>query len=720
MLSRVRATGPPAPVSPLIGRSAELTGLLGALAEGRRLITLAGPGGVGKSRLLVEVGIRYTGPRQLVYTAMSGLTSSTPEELAEAVGMANGVAAGRRGPLDALIHALVDGSWLLLIDEAEWVVDPLTIVLTSILDHCPDVQILLTSRVPVDLTGELLIRIEPLECPDTTAETPAILQTPAVEFLRQRLIDRAVTVDTDPTSAALLATIARRVDGLPLALELAAGQASGRSLADIAVLVESPLDVSASGQPSNIRHRSLRDTLEWSVSRLDDDHRTVLRRLSVYVGHFDLADAAAVAGPIDNVDEIVRALARDALIHVERSGAVRLNFRLLRTVRDLAAEGLDQAELAAAQALHRRWHVGLARGSSVDLIAAVRENLDDYLEALRTAVDSRDTTTLADLTLTLIKFWQVAGGRGVGLRWIGRVLDSDVLSADERARVLTQRAALALHHDPAIVLADTEAAIPVLEARGDLPPTVTALSVRAWELYAQGLQDAAADLADRAVAVARSTSPDQLAGALAVAALIHVVTDRQGAAIGEIAEARTYLNTVGAAADRIATGSTVALAMVNLEQFDAALALLDTLEIPRPAEQPPPLFLLTRGWALLGAGAHPAALASFAGSVPTDVPHEVDRQNVESLLGAGCTLAALGHPAAMTMMAGALELVGRVDFPIPPALGRAVDRARRQVEDGPWLDCSGEPTQQLLSRLERKLAAIAAESRSAQGRSAAG
>ena len=214
--------------------------------------------------------------------------------------------------------------------------------------------------------------------------------------------------------------------------------------------------------------------------------------------------------------------------------------------------------------------------------------------------------------------------------------------------------------------------------------------------------------------------PDQLAGALAVAALIHVVTDRQDAAIGEIAEARTYLTTVAAPADRIATGSTVALAMVNLEQFDAALELLDTLGNPGPAEQPPPLFLLTRGWALLGAGAHPAALACFAGSVPTDLPHDVDRQNVESLLGAGCTLAALGHPAAMTMVAGALELVGRVDFPIPPALGRAIDRARRQVEDGPWLDCSGEPTQQLLHRLERKLAAIAAESRSAQGRSAAG
>ena len=715
----VSTTSLPAPVSPLIGRVRELTGLLDALADERRLITLIGPGGVGKSRLLIELGMRYTGPKTIVYTAMSGMSSRTPDELAETVGMAHGVLSAGRNPVDSLVNALAAGNWLLLIDEAEWVVDSLAPVVNRLLVECPGVQIVLTCRMPIDLIGELLIRIEPLECPDDDSDPAAILVTPAVAFLLQRLGDRAVVVDAEPVSAALLSRITRRVDGLPLALELAAGRASGRSLADIALLVESPLDVSASGLSGNVRHRSLRDTLEWSMSRLDDDHRTVLRRLSVYVGHFDLPAAAAVVGPIDDVGEIVRSLAREALIHVERSSASRLHFRVLRTVRDLALEGLGTEELAATQALHRRWHAGRWRGASVDLVVDVRDRVDDYLEALRTALESRDATTLADLTLTLTRFWQFAGGQAVGLRWIGRVLDSGVLSTGERARVLAQRAALALHHDAAIVLADTEAAIPVLEATGDTAPTVTALSVRAWELYAQGREDDAADLADRAVGVARSGGADQLPSALAIAALIHAVTDRKNAAIDEIAESREYLDGIAATADRVAIGSTLALALVNLERFTGALELLKTLANPELSEQPP-LFLLTRGWALLGSDSYLAALASFAGSVPADVPHVIDRQNVESLLGAGCTLAALGHPTAVTALAGALELVGRVDFPIPPALGRAVDRARQQVGHEPWPDDTEEPTAQLLDRLERNLAETARNLSSADSRSAAG
>ncbi len=473
----VTATSLPTPVNPLIGRGPELTRLFDTMADGRRLITLVGPGGVGKSRLLVELGMRYRGPKALVYTALSGLTANSSDELAEAVGVAHGVVTDRRDPLDALIHTLVDGSWLLLIDEAEWVIDPLVPVLTRILDRCPGVQVVLTSRMPLELFGELLIRIEPLECPDHDAAIAEIMAAPAVEFLVQRLNDRAVAVDAEPVSAALLSRIARRVDGLPLALELAAGQASGRSLADIALLFESPLDVPASGSPGNARHRSLRDTLQWSMGRLDADHATVLRRLSVYFGHFGLPDAAAVVGPIDNVGEIVRSLARDALIHIERSSASRLHFRLLRTVRDLASEGLVADELAATQALHRRWHAGRWRVASVDLVEDVRDRADDYLEALRTALEARDATTLADIALTLTQFWQFTGGQAVGLRWIGRVLDSDVLSSGERARVQAQRAALALHHDPPLVLADTALAIPLLEAAGETESSVTALSL---------------------------------------------------------------------------------------------------------------------------------------------------------------------------------------------------------------------------------------------------
>ena len=724
MPGSIGATGLPAPVSPLIGRVVELTGLQDALSAGQRLITIVGPGGVGKTRVLLELGMRHAGPKELVYTMMSGRFGLTADDLAEAIGVTDGARREGGGPLGALVDALSQRNLLLLIDEAEWVVESLAILAGAILASCPGVQIVTTSRIPLDVAGETLVAIEPLACPAKNAGIEAIRESAAVQFLMQRLSDRAVPVGIDGDTAALLASIADRVDGLPLALELAAGQATGRSLADVAMLIQSPLDVAAIQPPRNVRHRSLRDTLEWSMSRLEPSHRAVLRRLSVFVGPFELAAAKAVAGGGDSdvdVSQTVRSLARDALIHLERSSASRLTFRLLRTVRDLAAEGFEADELATTQALHRRWHAGRWRGTSVDLVVDVRERIDDYLEALRTALESRDTTTLADLTLTMAQFWQVVGGQAVGLRWIGRVLDSDVLTAGERARVQAERAALALHHDSVLVLADTAAAIPVLEATGDTSPTVTAMSVRAWELYAQGREDDAADLADRAVAVARAGSTDQLAGALAVAALIHAVTDRVEAATGEIAETRGHLDAVAAPADRITTGSTLALALVNLERFDAARDLLDALApAPLATDLSPPRYLLTRGWALLGSGSELAALSSFSGSVPAEVPHAIDRENVESLLGAGCALAALGHPTAMTMLAGALELVGRVDFPTPPALGRAVDRARRQVEQQNRPDVTGEATAVLLARLEGLLAEAMVQLRSAESRSASG
>ena len=718
----VSATSLPAPVSPLIGRVTELTGMLAALADERRLITLVGPGGVGKSRLLVELGTRYAGPKTVVYTALSGFSSQTPDELAETVAMAYGVPTAGRRPLDSLVRALADGDWLLLIDEAEWVVGSLAPVLTRLLGHCPGVQIVLTCRIPLDLTGEMLIRIEPFECPSGDSDAAAILATPAVQFLLQRLTDRAVVVDAEPVSAALLSRIVRRVDGLPLALELAAGQASGRSLADIALLVESPLDVSAAGPSGNVRHRSLRDTLEWSMSRLAADHRTVLRRLSVYVGHFDLPDAAAVVGPIDDVARIVRSLAREALIHVERSGASRLHFRLLRTVRDLALEELGSEELAATQFLHRRWHAARWRGSSVDVVVDVRDRIDDYLEALRTALDSRDATTLADLTLTLTEFWQFTGGQAAGLRWIARVLDSDVLSSGDRARVQAQRAALALHHDAPLVLTDTAVAIPVLEAAAETASSVTALvtalSVRAFELYAQGLSAEAGALADRAVSTARTGSPDLLARALATAGLIHAVSERIELAAAAIEEARDHLDAMPASADRTATGSTVALALVNLERFTDALEVSDA--VTPPEETPPPRYLLARGWAALGAGLETLALQSFARSIPAGGPQPADRQNVETVLGAGCVLAAMGHPSAAWALSGGLELVGRVDYLTPPALVRAIDRARGQVAHQEWPDCSNDRTTTLLRRLERNLTTAAEQLPSADGRAAAG
>ena len=711
-----RAAGPPAAVTPLIGRAAELTGLLDALVVGRRLVTLVGPGGVGKSRLLIELGARRQEMKGVVYTAMSGLVEAGPDELAGAIALGHIDLDARRPPVESLMSALLDGNWLLLIDEAEWAIESLTPVLAGILDQCPGVQIVVTSRMPLDLVGELLIRIEPLEYPDLELSVPdglreerdgaAILASPAVEFLVQRLRDRAVPVDAEPTTTALLAAIARRVDGLPLALELAAGQASGRSLAEIAVLVESLLDVPAINRNRDDRHRSLRSMLDWSVSRLTSEHRTVLRRLSVFVGRFDLSGAAAVCGSIADVEETVRSLAREALVHIERTGASLVIFRLLRAVRDLAREDLRDDELAAARALHRRWHAGLWRAGRVELVETVRANQDDYLEALRTALDSRDTSTLADLTLTMAEFWRYSSGQAVGFKWIARVLDSGVLTGRDQARVKVQRAALALHHTPEFVLPDTGEAIAVLTDEPDDPLLVLAHVVRGVELSARGHWQQAVDQLDAAVQLARSAAGWPMIRALSAQANVHALIGDAEGATDPIAEVRSLVGESTPPATRIVAYTNIGLAMLNLDRPADALLLLDVV---RPDVQqvqgrrPPDFYLLCQGWAELGCGSAAAALRSFFASVPTHAPGVADRQSAESYLGVGCALADLGHPDAASTIAAATELADRVQLVLPPAMRRRVSTATQMFGSPASVAMAIVPTAGLLDRLQRTL-----------------
>jgi hypothetical protein len=449
--------------------------------------------------------------------------------------------------------------------------------------------------------------------------------------------------------------------------------------------------------------------MEWSMNRLPTDHHTVLRRLTVFAGHFDLPAAAAVAGPIDHVEKIVRTLARDALLHIERTGASRLHFRMLRTVRDLASEGLRTNELADTQALHRRWFAGRRRQASVDLVDDVRDNPDDYLEALRTALDSRDDGTLTDLTLAMAEYWRHTGGQVVGLKWIGRVLDSDVLDARAQARVRVQRAALALHHFPDLVLPDTEAAIAVLANHPDDPLLVLAHVVSAVELSSRGQWQGSVRQIDTAVRFARPAAGDPLLRALSAQANVHAVIGDVAGASDAIAEVQSLIDELTPPATRITVHTNIGLAMLNLDRPADALHLLDEV---RPdvstvaGRRPPDFFLLCQGWAELGMGKAPDALDSFFAGVPAHAPPVADRQGAETFLGVGCALAALGHPDAATTLTDALELTDRVRLIVPPALNRRVSAAVRQLGSPAAGMRSNESTARLLGRLQRTLADV--------------
>ncbi|MET1005261.1 MAG: AAA family ATPase, partial [Propionibacteriaceae bacterium] len=647
---------------------------------GHRLITLVGPGGSGKTRLLVEVGTQPDQP-QILYADLAGTSRLTADELADRLGLSSGLAMGGQPPLDALVAGLADGRWLLLIDEAEDLTDPVVQLLQHLLDRCAGVQILTTSRRPLALQGEHLMPVAPLDCPDPAATPEQILQSPAVRLLLARLADSAVPVARDGDATGLLAAIAREVDGLPLALELVAAQGSSRSLAELAELVHRPLDVSAAQPPRQPRHRTLRETIRWSTDRLGPRERLVLGRLGVFAGRFELDAARAVIGPVDgDSDDIVRSLARVALLHLDRRGSTQVSFRLLRTVRQLAQQLLDAHDHTVVRARHRRWFADRWRGQPRrdDLIEDVRDHQDDYLEALRTALEDQDVATLADLVLTLSRFWLFARGRGPGLRWTTRVLDSGLLGARERAQVQAQRAALALHHDRAIVLADTAAAIPVLTSHGDLPSLVTAQMIRALELDAGGDRRGSVAAADCAVEVAAALGAERHADALGVQAVIHAAAGLDETAAVAIEQGLALVEQTGSAVARIAVSSNLALALLDLDRPGEALDLLDDVapDLPRVLGTiRPSFFTLNTGWAALGCGQLTRALTEFGAGVTPHAPPPADRSSAETLLGAACALALAGRTGAGDILVDALDLADQVGLALSPGIRRTVERA---------------------------------------------
>jgi hypothetical protein len=211
---------------------------------------------------------------------------------------------------------------------------------------------------------------------------------------------------------------------------------------------------------------------------------------------------------------------------------------------------------------------------------------------------------------------------------------------------------------------------------------------------------------------------DELANALGTQAEVYAVIEGTDRATAAIEEAIGCLRSASPTLEGVVAASSIALALVNLERFDDAVALLDGVEVPPAGSPPPARFQLTLGWACLGSGDFARALSLFLAAIPTPVLRRpADRHAAETVLGAACALAALGDDHAAAALAGSLELLRRVEYRSPPALGRAIARARSQVSDQPWPQVASAAAPVLLERLDRDLLGLApsADSRSAVG-----
>ncbi|WP_199487679.1 BTAD domain-containing putative transcriptional regulator [Actinomadura spongiicola] len=404
----------PARLTSFVGREDELRRVGKMLADGR-LVTLLGPGGAGKTRLAVEAAERADGEVCFVDLAPVG-GGEVPKALLGALGLREGrmrpVPGGPPDPVERLVTALDGRRALLVLDNCEHVVAPVAELAHRLLSACPRLRVLATSREALGITGEALLPVPPLEPPPEGVPAGELAAYPAVRLF----LDRAEAVRPGfavaDGNAEAVAGICRALDGLPLAVELAAARLRSLPVTEVATRLDDRFRLLSRGDRTAApRHRTLRAVVEWSWDLLDEAERTLARRLTVFSGGFTLAAASGICG-VGDAGELVAGLADKSLVQSDGN-----RYRMLDTIRAFCAERLAEAgETERFERAHAAFFLELAeradphlRGSAqlewLDLLAADHGNLH---AALRRCVRA-DPTSALRLTAALTWYWWLRG-----------------------------------------------------------------------------------------------------------------------------------------------------------------------------------------------------------------------------------------------------------------------------------------------------------------------
>jgi predicted ATPase len=435
----------------LIGREQDIVEVSNLLAKPEvRLVTLTGPGGVGKTRLAIAVGEqlddRY--PHGTVFVPLASIAE--PELVLPRIAAAVGVTIdGVRPPLDVLVDQFAETPTLLVLDNLEQVVGAAP-DLDQLLSRCPDLEILATSRTVLRLRAEREYRVGPLTVPAFSGRAPIeqLASVPAVQLF----VDRAQAVRYDfaltGENALAIVEICRRLDGLPLAIELAAARA--RLLEPDALLARlgSRLDALGTG-PVDLpeRQRTLRATVEWSVGLLDDAEQHMLAILSIFVEGWTVEAAVHVSGLTeDRTLDLLDSLAGHSLVSVDATD-VGPRFRMLAAIRELAAERLAaDADLADVERRHAEYFGALVENADwpaerrAEWAARLRTEEGNLGVAIRWFF-THDIAPLPRIFLVLCQnswlFWQIRDRMSEGRAWIQELLlRADALEDRAQAELL--------------------------------------------------------------------------------------------------------------------------------------------------------------------------------------------------------------------------------------------------------------------------------------------
>jgi non-specific serine/threonine protein kinase len=431
----------PAPLTSFVGREQEV-GQVRSLLATSRLVTLTGTGGCGKTRLALHVAAEVVGGYPngvwLVELAALGDPSLVPQAVATALGVRDEPGQPLRATLLAALRAR---RLLLVLDNCEHLLDACAHLADALLQACSDLCILATSREALGIVGEVSWRVPSLTVPVATPRGPAdVLACESARLFceRARAVDPAFAVTGQ--NAAALAEICRRLDGIPLALELAAARVRVLSVERIAARLDDRFRLLTGGSRTALaRQQTLRAAIDWSYNLLSDPERQLVRRLAVFVGGCSLEAVEAVCGGDgiagDEVLDLLSALVDKSLVLADRRDGVE-SYRLLETIRQYAGEKLREAgEADAVRARHRAWYRELVERAERELSGPRQRLWLDRIEGeydnLRAVLEGSvaDPTFLEDglrMARALERLWIARGYLGEGRHLLAALLASAV------------------------------------------------------------------------------------------------------------------------------------------------------------------------------------------------------------------------------------------------------------------------------------------------------
>lgn len=446
----------PAPLTPLIGRTGEVAELAGLLS-GERLVTLTGSGGVGKSRLALAVGAEVVGrcPDGVWWVELAAVSDP------DAVGRSALAAIGAQElPGASLAQQLAvelgEDESLLMLDNCEHVIEACAELVNGLLRANPSTAVLATSREPLGVPGEITWRVPSLDVPppEEAADVPALVEYDAVCLFVERARRARPSFAATEANAPALAQICRRLDGIPLAIELAAARCRQTTPERIAVELDDCLRLLTGGARTTMtRHQTLAASIDWSHDRLDETERIAFRRLGVFAGPFPLAAAAAlVAAPGDleptQVFDLVGRLVDKSLVVEGDDAGGEPRYRLLDTLRAYALDRARAAhELTMLQDAHARWWAAWLDQRGTDMPTdEVVDEVDGYHDNLRAALEwsaAADPALGLRLLAAVTRPWQTLGRTGDQLAVADRLLTTENAQRHPRAWLPAAEAATA-------------------------------------------------------------------------------------------------------------------------------------------------------------------------------------------------------------------------------------------------------------------------------------